>query len=201
MSIFDNPFCDDVRVPIEELEDGFIPQYQHPGEDAGMDVKACHIDGVKFESYSLEPGKRLLFGCGFKCSPPKGYFFAVCPRSGLAFKKGITVLNAPGICDAGYRGEYGVILVNLGDEPVTINYGDRIAQIVLLKTPTVRWATGALVYSARGAGGFGSTDKPELKEANPLPTKEKVAEHKNDEYYVETDPVTGQMKYHVPVAR
>ena len=197
-----------VEVKIEVIDPEFKPKYQHDWEDAGADVKAYDVN-EKFKSgvietaagwrYVLEPGKQVLIGCGFKCALPQNYAFLVCPRSGLAVKHRITVLNAPGICDRGYRGEYGVILFNAGDELFEINKGDRIAQIVLTYVPTAIFnETKSLEVSARGYGGFGSTGGLSDAAAEPLPIDEKPIVARNDEFYVETDPLTGQMKYHVP---
>lgn len=127
-----------------------LPSYAHPG-DAGMDL--CSV-----EELVIPRGERRLVRTGLAMRLPPGYEAQVRPRSGLALKKGVTVLNSPGTIDEGYRGEIGVILVNLGDEPFGVCKGDRIAQMVV--APCAR-AEIALVpeldSSERGAGGFGST--------------------------------------------
>jgi len=120
---------------------------------AGMDLLAAVETAVE-----LAPGERRLIPSGIAIALPAGTEAQVRPRSGLALKHGITVLNAPGTIDADYRGEVGVILINLGQEPFTINRGDRIAQLVIAAYTRARWqVVEALDDSARGAGGFGST--------------------------------------------
>ena len=109
---------------------------------------------------SLRPLERKIIGTGLKIALPEGYEAQVRPRSGLAAKHGITVLNAPGTIDADYRGEIGVILVNLSNEVVEISPGERIAQLVVAQYTQVDWQpVEALDSTARGAGGFGSTGK------------------------------------------
>ena len=120
---------------------------------AGMDLLAA----VEAEIV-LAPGERRLIPSGIAIALPAGIEAQVRPRSGLALKHGITVLNAPGTIDADYRGEVGVILINLGQEPFTIRRGDRIAQLVIAAHAQARWrVVEALDDSTRGAGGFGST--------------------------------------------
>ena len=120
---------------------------------AGMDLLAA----VEAEIV-LAPGERRLIPSGIAIALPAGIEAQVRPRSGLALEHGITVLNAPGTIDADYRGEVGVILINLGQEPFTIRRGDRIAQMVIASHAQARWrVVEALEASARGAGGFGST--------------------------------------------
>ncbi len=120
---------------------------------AGMDLLAA----VEAEVV-LAPGERRLIPSGIAIALPAGIEAQVRPRSGLALEHGITVLNAPGTIDADYRGEVGVILINLGQEPFTIRRGDRIAQLVIATHAQARWrVVEALDDSARGAGGFGST--------------------------------------------
>ncbi len=122
-------------------------------QSAGMDLLAA----VEAEVV-LAPGERRLIPSGIAIALPAGAEAQVRPRSGLALKHGITVLNAPGTIDADYRGEIGVILINLGQEPFTIQRGDRIAQLVIASHAQARWrVVEALEDSARGAGGFGST--------------------------------------------
>jgi dUTP pyrophosphatase len=106
----------------------------------------------------VEPGRISLIGCGFAMALPDGYEAQVRPRSGLASKHGLTVVNSPGTIDADYRGEVKVALVNLGQSPVTIERGMRIAQMVVAPVSRVAWETvAALPDTPRGAGGFGST--------------------------------------------
>ena len=120
---------------------------------AGLDLLAA----VEAEVV-LAPGERRLIPSGIAIALPAGLEAQVRPRSGLALKYGVTVLNAPGTIDADYRGEVGVILINLGQEPFTIQRGDRIAQLVIAPHAETRWrVVEALDDSARGAGGFGST--------------------------------------------
>ena len=120
---------------------------------AGMDLRANLIKPVV-----LVPCERFLVPTGLYISLPKGYEAQIRPRSGLAIKNGITVLNAPGTIDADYRGEIGVILINLSKENFKINDGDRIAQMVIAKYETVEWELcESLDETTRGAGGFGHT--------------------------------------------
>ena len=120
---------------------------------AGMDVRADNAEPIV-----LHPLERALVPTGLYMEIPAGYEIQVRPRSGLAIKKGITVLNSPGTVDADYRGELRVILVNLSNEDFTVERGERIAQIVLAKHERIEWEEVAeLEASERGAGGFGST--------------------------------------------
>ena len=128
------------------------PSYETP-LSAGMDLRA-NID----EPVTLKPLERAIIKTGLFIALPKGYEAQVRPRSGLAAKFGITVLNTPGTIDADYRGEIGVILVNLSNEAFTINDGDRIAQMIIAKHEHIRWnEVDDLDKTSRGAGGFGST--------------------------------------------
>lgn len=122
---------------------------------AGMDLRA-HLD----TPITLRPLERCLVPTGLFIALPQGFEAQVRPRSGLALKKGITVLNTPGTIDADYRGEIGVILVNLSNEDFVINDGERIAQMVVARHETVEWeAVETLDETERGAGGFGHTGK------------------------------------------
>lgn len=122
-------------------------------QSAGMDLTAALEEAIE-----LAPGDRLLIPTGLSIALPKGYEAQVRPRSGLALKHGITVLNTPGTIDADYRGEIGVILINMGKEDFTIERGMRVAQLVIAKHETVQWEVAeSLEESERGAGGFGST--------------------------------------------
>jgi dUTP pyrophosphatase len=128
------------------------PAYETEGS-AGMDLRA-NIE----EAIVLKPLERVIVKTGLFIALPNGYEAQVRPRSGLAAKKGVTVLNAPGTVDADYRGEIGVILVNLSNEDFTINDGERIAQLVIAKHERVNWQeVSELNETERGAGGFGST--------------------------------------------
>jgi len=122
-------------------------------QSAGLDLRANLI-----ESITLKPLERTLVKTGLFIELPTGYEAQVRPRSGLAYKKGITVLNSPGTIDADYRGEIGVILVNLSAEEFIIENGERVAQMVIAKHEQANWVeVETLEVSERGAGGFGST--------------------------------------------
>ena len=140
-----------VSVKVKKLgENAVVPRYAHEG-DAGMDV--CSV-----ENCVLKSGERRLVSTGLAFEIPVGYELQVRPRSGLALKKGISLVNSPGTLDAGYRGELGVILINHGDEDFEIRVGDRIAQVVLNKFEVMDVEeVGELGGSERGEGGFGST--------------------------------------------
>ncbi len=128
------------------------PQYATP-LSAGMDLKA-NIE----EPVTLGPLERTMVPTGLFLELPAGYEAQVRPRSGLAARKGVTVINAPGTIDADYRGEVCVLLVNLSNEPFVINPGERIAQMVVARHENVEWVEAeSLSESERGAGGFGST--------------------------------------------
>jgi len=139
---------DSVDVPIVASE---VPAYAHPG-DAGADL-------VSTEAVRLGPGERALVGTGVRIALPEGYAAFVVPRSGLAAKHGITIVNAPGTVDAGYRGEIKVALLNTdAAEPYDIGIGDRIAQLIVMPVPRARFLPMTeLPDSIRGEGGFGST--------------------------------------------
>lgn len=129
-----------------------LPHYETPAS-AGLDVRA-NIEGT----ICLKPLERILVKTGLFLEIPEGYECQVRPRSGLALKKGITVLNSPGTIDADYRGEVGVILINLSNEEFTIEDGERIAQLVFAKVEQAQWVQAELLSETeRGAGGFGST--------------------------------------------
>ncbi len=129
-----------------------IPQYMTIGS-AGCDVMAC-LDAAMI----VEPGKRVAVPTGLRFEIPMGYEIQVRPRSGLSFKRGLTVVNAPGTIDSDFRGEVMVLLINLGDAPVMIEPGDRIAQLVLNEVRQIAWEEVTVVSeTARGEGGFGST--------------------------------------------
>ena len=129
-----------------------LPAYAKPG-DAGLDLRAS-------ESVTLEPGERRLVPTGLAVAIPEGHAGFVLPRSGLAMHKGVTVLNAPGLIDSGYRGELKVLLINHGAETVSIDRGERIAQLVVQPVARARLVEEErLPDSARGEGGFGSTGR------------------------------------------
>ena len=129
-----------------------LPHYATP-QSAGMDLRA-NLD----EPIMLKPLGRVLVKTGIFMELPMGYEAQVRPRSGLAFKKGITVLNTPGTIDADYRGEVGVILVNLSNKDFVIEDGERVAQMVIAKHEQPSWEeVEVLIETERGAGGFGST--------------------------------------------
>ena len=135
-------------VPIIAAQ---VPAYAHPG-DAGADL-------VSTEALRLEPGQRALGGTGVRIALPDGYVAFVVPRSGLAARHGITIVNSPGTVDAGYRGEIKVSLLNTdASQAYDVAVGDRIAQLIIMPVPRVRFvAVDELPDSARGEGGFGST--------------------------------------------
>lgn len=129
-----------------------LPAYE-TGSSAGMDLRANISEPV-----TLAPLARVIIKTGLFIELPVGYEAQVRPRSGLAAKKGITVLNSPGTIDADYRGEIGVILVNLSNEDFTIQNGERIAQMVISRHEHISWKeVDSLEETSRGAGGFGST--------------------------------------------
>ena len=131
-----------------------LPAYETEGS-AGMDLLAALDEG---EEMVIEPGARALVPTGLKMAIPLGYEVQVRPRSGLAYKKGLTVLNAPGTIDSDYRGEVKVILINHGQDAVTLTRGERIAQMVIAPVVQATWREcEELSETQRGAGGFGST--------------------------------------------
>ncbi len=128
------------------------PAAATPGS-AGLDLRACIVQDL-----SLEPGSRVLIPTGFSMALPEGYEGQVRPRSGLALRHGLTMLNSPGTIDSDYRGEIAVIAINLGQEPVVIRRGDRIAQLVIARVPGARLRpVDSLPPTGRGGGGFGHT--------------------------------------------
>lgn len=145
----------DIKVALKTLDHAVglqLPTYATE-QSAGMDLTAA----VE-EAFDLEPGMRTLVATGLSIALPVGYEAQIRPRSGLALKHGITVINSPGTIDADYRGEIKVILGNLGTETVTIERGMRIAQMVIAKHEHVSWeVVEDLDETTRGAGGFGST--------------------------------------------
>lgn len=143
---------DKITVKIINESSNDLPQYATPYA-AGMDLRA----NLK-EPVTLQPLERRLIPTGIRIELPEGYECQIRPRSGLALKSGITVLNTPGTIDADYRGEIGVILVNLSDKPFTVNHGERICQMVVARHASVEWQPADnLAESNRGDGGFGHT--------------------------------------------
>lgn len=141
-----------VPVLITRIDDSLpLPAYEHPG-DAGLDLRAA-------EPVTLAPGERALVATGIAMALPAGYAAFVHPRSGLALRAGLGMVNAPGVIDAGYRGEIKVILVNHDpSEPIAIAHGDRIAQLVIQQVAQAELIeVSELPGSHRGGGGFGST--------------------------------------------
>lgn len=143
-----------LRVEIELLHEGARMPARMTELAAGYDLSACLGD----RSIELPPGGRARVPTGLRLAIPPGYEGQVRPRSGWAAKSGVTVLNAPGTIDADFRGELQVLLVNLGEEGVTVRHGDRIAQLVIAPVSAVAFeAVETLTPSERGEGGFGST--------------------------------------------
>ena len=144
-----------IDVPVLKLasSDGIpLPAYATPGA-AGLDLAAAVTEPVV-----IAPGGRAMVPTGLAIALPLGFEAQVRPRSGLAARSGVTVLNTPGTIDSDYRGEIQVILVNFGDAPFTVARGERIAQLVVAPVTQLAWqTTDCLPDTARGAGGFGST--------------------------------------------
>ena len=140
-----------IELPIRRLrEDAVIPARAYEG-DAGLDLAAC-------DRVTLAPGERAVVGTGLAVAIPEGYAGFVQPRSGLAALHGITIVNSPGLVDAGYRGEVMVVLLNTDRESFTVEPGMRIAQLVVLEVPSIRPVeTQELLESERGARGHGSS--------------------------------------------
>jgi len=144
---------------MAEIEVKIVNRSPHPlpayatVQSAGMDLRAWLQ-----EPLTLQPLERALVHTGVYIALPQGFECQIRPRSGLALKRGLTVLNTPGTIDADYRGEIGVIVVNLGNEPQTINDGERICQMIVTQHDTVKWLpVEDLDATTRGAGGFGHT--------------------------------------------
>jgi dUTP pyrophosphatase len=153
-----------LQIPVRRLDPELpLPSYAHPG-DAGADLHAA-------AEVTLQPGERALVPTGIAMALPEGYVGLVHPRSGLAARHGISIVNAPGTIDAGYRGEVQVCLVNTDrSAPFTVQRGDRIAQLVVQRCETATFSeTTELPASVRGEGGYGSTggfsrEAPEMNE-------------------------------------
>ncbi len=143
-----------IEVKVVNRSGEALPAYQTP-LSAGMDLRAAVTEPVV-----LQPGRRTLVPTGLHIELPAGYEAQIRPRSGLALKHGVTVLNSPGTIDADYRGEIQVLLVNLSDQPFEIKRGERIAQMVVARHERVQWTeVSELSDTARGAGGFGHTGR------------------------------------------
>ena len=143
-----------MKIRIVNTSENALPDYE-TAQSAGMDLRASLERDIV-----LKPLERSLVKTGLFIELPDGYEAQVRPRSGLALKKGITVLNAPGTIDADYRGEIGVILINLSDQDFHISSGDRIAQLIISKHEQAQWdEVEILSETGRGTGGFGSTGK------------------------------------------
>ena len=139
-----------MKVKVINKSFNSLPAYETE-LSAGCDVRSTH-------SEVIYPGSTSLIGTGLYVEIPAGYEIQVRPRSGLAFKKGITVLNSPGTIDADYRGEIGVLLINHGRSPITIERGERIGQLVLNKVEQIQWnESNEISNTERGSGAFGST--------------------------------------------
>lgn len=143
-----------VRIKVKSDEvDGLLPAYETAGS-AGADVRACLPDGV----VTLAPGERRLIPTGLTMEIPDGFEVQVRPRSGLALKHGLMLVNSPGTIDSDYRGPVGIILLNAGDAPFVVEHGMRIAQLVVAPVVQARFVPATtLRETERGGGGFGST--------------------------------------------
>jgi len=143
-----------MRLRIQQLDpNAFLPEYAHgSSEDAGMDLRAL-------EDTTLEPGAVSTVRTGIAIELPPGFEAQVRPRSGLALHHSITLPNAPGTIDPGYRGEIKVILLNLGRTSYQVHRGDKIAQMVIARYEQIEWEEVRLTSTSRGAGGFGSSGR------------------------------------------
>ena len=149
----------EILVKVYNKSNNNLPAYETDGA-AGMDLRAFLPENNIIQ---IKPGERVLSDTGLYIELPKGYEVQVRPRSGLALKKGITVLNTPGTVDSDYRNSIGIILINLGNDVFEIKNGDRIAQLVLNEAPQIKWKEVSekedLSSTTRGLNGFGSTGK------------------------------------------
>lgn len=140
----------EIKIPIALEEGAHLPTYATDGS-AGMDLRII-------EDVRLDPGQRILARTGIRAAIPHGFEGQVRPRSGLALKKGISMVNTPGTIDSDYRGEIGIILINLGQDVVQLSAGERVAQLVICPVTRAAWqVTDSLDATERGGGGFGST--------------------------------------------
>lgn len=144
-----------VKVRIQRLPHAHsLPEYATPGS-AGLDIAAAVAEGEPME---LQPGARALVPTGLRLAVPEGYEAQIRPRSGLALRHGLMLPNSPGTIDSDYRGELQIIVMNAGSEPIRIERGMKIAQLLLMPVPRVAWRECAeLDETERGEGGFGST--------------------------------------------
>ena len=144
-----------MKIKIQRLRaKAVLPEYQ-TRHSAGMDLHACIEKPI-----TIKPGERALIPTGLSIALPDGYESQIRARSGLAFKYGIGMVNGIGTIDADYRGEYGVLLINFGNEDFTVKHGDRIAQLIINKYERAEWQeVKELDETSRGRGGFGSTGK------------------------------------------
>lgn len=148
---------ENVVVKVVNESTNPLPEYKTNGS-AAMDVQAYVPDGDRI--VRIKPGERKLIRTGLKVEIPEGYEIQVKPRSGLALKEGITVLNSPGVIDSDYRGELGIIIYNTSDKEYHVMHSERIAQISLYPIYRVKWEpVTVLSDTERGSGGFGSTGK------------------------------------------
>ena len=143
-----------IKVEIINSSKNDLPQYETP-QSAGVDLRADIEDEV-----TLQPLERKLIGTGLFIALPSGFEAQIRPRSGMAYKHGLTVLNSPGTIDADYRGEIKILMVNISNEAYTVKPAERIAQMVIAQHEQAEWAqVEVLNETVRGAGGFGSTGK------------------------------------------
>lgn len=150
-----------VKIMFEDWADRDLPlpAYETPGA-AGADIRANLPADLRAEGFTLAPMQRAICPTGIRVEIPHGFEVQIRPRSGLATKFGITLPNTPGTIDSDYRGPLGVALVNLGDQPYTVQHGDRIAQIIVAPVvQSVFQVVDTLADTARGSGGFGSTGR------------------------------------------
>jgi dUTP pyrophosphatase len=156
-----SPVTAELHIPITRVHDTgdvplSLPRYMTP-DAAGMDIYADLT-----EDLTIPPLGRVLIPTGFAIALPQGYEAQVRPRSGLALRSGLTILNAPGTIDADYRDEVKILMINLGDQSVTIQRGDRIAQLVVAPVTRVQWREVDQLEGTDRAGGFGHTDEKEF---------------------------------------
>lgn len=157
-----SPLLPLIRVHREAGSDPEIalPTYETPGS-AGADLRANLSPEDRAQGFTLYPLQRAILPTGLRVEIPEGYEMQIRPRSGLAYKHGISLPNTPGTIDSDYRGPLGVLLINFGHEPYTIQHGERIAQAIIAPVIQARYALTeeALSQTERGSGGFGSTGK------------------------------------------
>ncbi len=158
-----------LKIQIKKWkDDSILPKFPKNG-DAGADCfingfkKICgtkKLEEIELDTFTLQPLDRILCPLGFASDIPQGYYAQVVPRSGLALWEGISIVNSPGTIDAGYRNEWGAIIVNLSNKAITLNKGDKICQFIIRKLENYELETvSELSNSDRGLGGFGSTGK------------------------------------------